>query len=487
MSRPGSKLQTRRIQVHANMTEQNHLGLAFRARPYEMQGVMDEVFSGMNQFAQNPLSSDLMGNAMTEETISQTEWEWELRDATIRPLVIIENVEPVGNITPGKFIRTFKMKLDKDWYVPGDVLSPGTSSKKNSVRIQEGPQKHGDGFVYTVILQTTNGMDFLDKKYLSPGVQWHKMYSNYEEASSQAGSTQFSMPIAFRNKMSKYKKSYMITDMAAQEVLAVAVPDSNGKMHRKWMKYAEVEFWKQWYREKEIALWYSRSTDTVLGANGRPVRSGPGVQEMLEDSNVATYSNFSMRLLEEYIMDIFYAKVSPSDQTHLKVYTGQYGMNAFHTAVTDVLNSNGFLKNVEPFMGDVSSPYHSNAKSFGYKFVQYKMANGVTVDVVHNPLYDDLSLNSEVDEITGKPIESMRFTFLDFSGDNGKSNIKIMKKEGASTLTYVNGSIGPDSFTPGAQGSAHDGDFYKMTVADQFGLHIHDVSKCGELIFKRSA
>lgn len=60
-----------------------------------------------------------MGNAKTEDTIGNTEWEWELKGANTRPLVIVSNVEVVSNTTPGKFRKTFKIKLDENWYLPG--------------------------------------------------------------------------------------------------------------------------------------------------------------------------------------------------------------------------------------------------------------------------------------------------------------------------------------------------------------------------------
>ena len=39
---------------------------------------------------------------------------------------------------------------------------------------------------------------FMPKKYLTPGTQWGKLYSMYEEAAEQSGSTQFSLPISLR-------------------------------------------------------------------------------------------------------------------------------------------------------------------------------------------------------------------------------------------------------------------------------------------------
>ena len=225
MATLGSKLLVKEMEWNANMTEQSHLGAALIAKPHRIMGEMDKLFSAQNYYSDNPMSSLLMGNSKTEETIGNTEWEWELKGANTRPLVVVENVEAVGNLTPGKFKKTFKIKLDENWYLPGDVIMPGTSNKKYQVRIQNQGVKHGDGTVYTVRMNSDDPQAFMPVKYLKPGQQWGKLFSQYEEAAEQSGSTVFSLPIAFRNRMSKYRKEYRITDYASTEVLAVAIPD----------------------------------------------------------------------------------------------------------------------------------------------------------------------------------------------------------------------------------------------------------------------
>ena len=140
----------------------------------------------------------------------------------------------------------------------GDYIHPGTSNKKFQLRIQDNPVPHGDGWVYNVVLASGNPQDFLPVKYLQYGQQWGKLYSKYEEAAEQSGSTQFSLPIALQNRMSLFRKEYKITNYAATEVLAVAIPviTAGGKkqMFTNWVKYAEVEYWQQWYREIERGL-----------------------------------------------------------------------------------------------------------------------------------------------------------------------------------------------------------------------------------------
>jgi hypothetical protein len=485
MATLGSRLITKEMEWSANMTEQSHLGRALLAKPHKFLDKMDQLFSASNYYSDNPMSSMLMGNKKTEETIAATEWEWDLKGANTRPLVVVENVVPVSDTTPGAFRRNFKIKLDENWYVAGDVITPGTSSKRYQCRIMEEPRRHGDGWLYTVRLMSDDSSFSLPVTYLTPGTQWAKLFSQYEEAAEQSGSTQYSLPISLRNKMGKFRKKYKVTDYASTEVLAVKVPDSKGAFHDSWIRYAEVEYWQQWYRELERGYWYSRSTDTVIGANGRPVRSGPGIQEQLEDSHIHRYSHLTTKLIEEYLMDIFYSRVKPGQGRSIKGFTGEYGMLQFHRAIQNWVNSSGFIKNVEVYTNKVKSEYHSNALEAGMQYVRYNMANGSSLELIHNPLYDDREINFEIDPVTGFPVESQRITFMDFSGDGNKSNIKLINKKDGFAFTYIEGLYGPYGPKNGGS-SAHSGSYYEMHVEKSCGLHIQDITKCGELILSRN-
>ncbi len=485
MATIGSRLITKEMQWHANMTEQSHLGAALIAKPEKLMETMDTLFSAWNYYSNNPLSSLLKGIKYGEETIGSTEWEWDLKGANTKPLVVMENVEPESNTQPGKYRRTFKIKLDQNWYVPGDEIHPGTSGKKYICRVQDEVRKQGNGWVYTVRLMDDDPEAFLPVKYLQTGQQWGKFFSQYEEATEQSGSTQYSLPISLRNKMSKYRKKYKVTDYASTEVLRVAIPGTDGNLYKSWIRYAEMEYWREWYQELERGRWYSKSTDTVIGANGRPVRSGPGIQEQLQDSHVHYYNHLTVKLIEEYLMDIFYGRIKPGKGRRIVGFTGEYGMIQFNRAVTDWMNKSGFIKNVEVFTNKISSEYHTNALEGGFQFVRYNMANGASLELVHNPLYDDRDIHFEIDPVTGFPVESQRITFLDFSGENGKSNIKIMNKKDGFAFGYVEGLYGP--YGPAKAGKmAHSGDYYEMHCRKDEGLHITDITKCGELILARN-
>lgn len=485
MATLASKLITKQMEWNANMTEQSHLGRALIAKPAKLVETMDQLFSAQNYYSDNPMTSMLMGTKRGEETIAATSWEWDLKGANTRPLVIVDNVEPVSNTTLGKYRRPFKIKLDEDWYLPGDTIHPGTSNKKYQCRIQRQVRKFGDGTVYEVRLKNDDPQAFLPQKFVKPGQQWGKLFSEYEEAAEQSGSTQFSLPISLRNRMGKFRKQYKITDYASTEVLAVGIPDSKGKYHKSWMRYADVEYWMQWYRELERGYWYNRSTDTIMGANGRPVRNFPGIQEQLEDSHIHRYTHLTAKLIEEYLQDIFYSRVKPGKGRQIKGFTGEYGMLIFHRAVQDWAEKSGFVKNIEVYSNKVNSEIHTNAQEIGFQYVKYNMANGSSLELVHNPIYDDREVNFEIDPVTGFPVESQRITFLDFSGDKGASNVKLMNKKDGFAFGYVEGLYGP--YGPSKGGSAaHSGSYYEMHVEKSCGLHINDITKCGELILSRN-
>lgn len=484
MARLNNKLVIKQMQWHSNMTEMNHLGAALIAKPHVFEGKMTQVFTA-ERYSENPLTLALSGKS--EDTIDKTTWEWDLKGTTVKPLVIVERVEPDSNTTPGKFKQTFKIKLDEPWWLAGDIINPGASDKKYQVRVQSDPTKHGQGYIYEVRGMSDDPQWFLPSKFLQVGTQWAKLYSQYEEGAEQSGSTQYSTPLAMQNRMSRFRKKYKVTGDAASEVLAVKMMDNKGNTHSSWIKYAEVEYWEQWYRELERGYWYSRKTDTVDGSTGRPIYTGPGVQEQLEDSHLHYYSVLTARLIEEYLMDIFYSRVKPGKGRRIKAYSGEYGMIQFHRAIMAVNEyKKGFISVVDTnFQQKVSSPYHQNALAVGYQYTVYRMANGAELELVHNPLYDDREINFEIDPVTGYPVESQRITFLDFKGGDGGDNIKLMNKEGSFKLGYVHGlhnPYGPTNNKP----MAHSGDYYEMHVQVQKGVHIDDVSRCGELILSRN-
>ena len=465
----------------ANMTELNHLGSRLLIKPDLLMPVYDRIFSSQNYYSDNPLTGSMMSMGNVKE-IDTPIWDWQLMGANTRPLVIVENVLPATITQPGKFNQAFQIKTDENWWLPGDVICPGTTNKKFQCRIKDEVIPHGNGYIWNVELY--DGSDFMPLQYLEPGTPWVKLFSNYEEGAEQDGSVQFATPLNFSNSLSKYRKQYRITDLAFDQVLATEITDMNGKKHRRWFNYAEVTYWKQWYRELEIAAWYQRSSTNSKGSTGRPVYAGAGIQQQLENSHIIRYNQLTTTLIEEYLQDIFYGRVSPGQDRHVVGYTGEWGMRNFHKAIQSDIDNGGFIKNVEQFTSKVSSPYHTNAQTYGHQYVEYSMVNGAKLTLVHNPVYDDRDLHQELDPATGFPVESQRITFLDFGGGTASKNVSMVKKKNSEFFGYVSGMISPWGRATGtSQFPAHSGEYFSMHVGKMCGVHIEDVTRCGEMIF----
>lgn len=481
-----NKLITQTTEWHSNMTTLNHLGRALIAKPTIVGPNMDRLFTSQDFYSDNPLQKNLLGNKMTEMKIDGLSWEYSLRVANTKPSAVIENMLPSTVTHPGRYRTSIPIKLEDNPFKPGDIITPGTGEKIYQCRIQSDAVRHGEGYLYELQPVTDNPNHFIPTKFFKSGTLWVKLFTAYEEGSEQGGSTTFSTPISFQNSLGKMRKSYSITDYASTEVLCVKILDSKGKAHDTWIRYAEVEYWQQWYREYERNLWYGRTSRGIKGSTGREVRTFPGVQEQLEYSNVSRYSHLTTKFLDEYLMDIYYGRTKPGSGKAVKGFTGEYGMSRVSDVMEDWMKRRGLVLNVESFIKKEKSDYHTNALGAGYQFVKYYLKNGSTLELIHNPLYDDREINLEIDPITGYPIESQRITFLDFSGDYKGGNIKIVKKNNGFAFNYIEGMYSPYGPNIRSASASHAGEYYSMEVSDNLGVHIGDPSKCGELILTRA-
>jgi hypothetical protein len=471
-------LSTAKIKINkrpwfANDTEANHLGKAGLIAAQKMDKALSRYFNASkNQY--NPLMAYGSMKGKTKE-ITSDEIEWSLMGASTRPLVVLEDVEP-SDMRKGIGKTPFRIKLDANWYKVGDVIAP--ADNRYLLRIQESPRPSGKGFVYTVVFHEDDPNLYLPQKFINPGSRFAKMFSIYGEGSDSSGSVQFAMPIDLKARISTFRKEYKITGDADNAVLEVALMDENGKIHDyKWMNYADAEFKAQWNRELEMGLWYMREGYTTPDTTGRPVRTGAGIEQLMESSHLHFYNKLTTKLLREYLMDIFYNRVGFKSRK-IKVYTGEYGALAFHEAVDN--DASKFLTMDTTNIRQSSSEFNSNSLQFGRQFTKYIGPNGIEVELHYNPCYDDREKQFQIDPVTGKPAESMKFTFLDFTDGGGDDNLYILKKKGGVKSGYVAGLQSPyGPVTGGLMSNSEDA--YTMIEYAQQGVMLKDVSRCGQL------
>lgn len=471
---PQNSLVIRRQAWSANFTEKNHLYNRMLAKPTVMQNGIRRAFSSV-MYAENPLSRKLEELGATR-TIATDEWTWMLRGAHVRPSTYVGTA---AGSAQGANRMEFDLPLDLDVWLPGDVLTPGDA--RYQVRIQSGPIKQGTRSIYRVRLFSDSATDAVPVKYLKPGAKWGKLFSKYEEGAEQSGSTQYALPFELRSRLSKVRKQMNMTRDAHNEVLTMEIPDETGRMFGTWVDYSESVFWQQFYKEIDYNLWYSRGTTTVAGSTGRTVQSGPGVIQLLEESNTYAFNQFNGKILQEFLSDIQTNRLTPgSADRRVVIGTGEYGLKLIHDAGAKMIKETGFTILDSTTFNKTSSEFHTNALSVGYQVTQLKFANGAIVDLMHVPQFDDPNINYEIDPITGYPYESMRMVVLSLNGEGAQSNIKMVKKEKGMETGYICGLVKPRGLEGQLQ-SAHAGEYYEMHAIDHCGIQIDDVTACGML------
>jgi hypothetical protein len=117
------------------------------------------------------------------------------------------------------------------------------------------------------------------------------------------------------------------------------------------------------------------------------------------------------------------------------------------------------------------------------------MLNGVELTLKHFPLYDNIVYNRKLHPVSGKPLESYRYTFLDFGNRDGESNItKVVRKGREMVMWHVAGSVAPGAgFAKSISTLRANGkDGYTVNFLSEQGIMIKDPTACGELYIDAS-
>lgn len=466
--------------VNPNYTDRNNLGLMVEKKPFQMKPLLEGLFSAQHNYSGNAFSSLIGGNKMT---IKGTDYEYKVKADDFKPLVITK-ATVAKDATIGAGGTMFDIEADVNFYLPSDVIVPLRGSKLYQCRIQEGPTATAGGkYIYKVQYVKQDGAG-IPGELFQVGQEWARMYATASEADIQGGSVQFSGYYSLYGKTGKVRLQHEITDYAHEMVLAADFIQ-DGKKYSTWLPAIEAKLIKQFEMDKERLLVYGVSNEGVSSAVGYKVDTFPGVIEQLETSaNNFYYNKFSVKLLEEYLSDIYFSRVNPGEVKEITVLTGFQGMIQASEAMNRLVQENGSWK----FVGTNFNPakqamsFHPNSYSYGYNFSQYISNMGIKVNFVHMPLFDDRRFNRQVDPITGKYVESLRYLFLDFKGDNG-TNIKKIEVEGAYGFSYVRGLIGPEGRNHG-KNPANNKESYSIHLTDQLGVMIEDISNCGMLVYQ---
>lgn len=445
-----------------------------------------------------PLTDYLKGSGRVR-TID-AEWvKWRLKGTGEVKAVQMENLYP-GVAEPGIQNTEFAIKLDVEWYVDGDILMPDIA-KEIQVVVKGLPVADGTGFIYTVQLVDRDGRSFFPPELLEPGLNWMKLDASFSEASRGYGSTQFmgTSYIEFMSELHDYGKSVEVTNKAHDLNLKMTFCDDKGQEIKDYpaqiISYIEAEFLAQAKWEKELRLYYGRSSgkqiiDPTVGYHRR---IGPGLLEFLEDGNIIPYpvNGGSLDMFEDFLQSIWFDRVDPSKR-NIVAYTGQGGLKLWRDWLAEKYAIQPTFKPHSEFTRSASS--YDSANYSGYKINTAQPTEAAffpfgSFKVEHWPILDNMYLNGAITHPdTGLPLSSYEFIILDYGlGTGGNSNIEMLKKADSEVFAYHCGTWSPAGPINGRSNRAgfvvtHPGRSYQLYHADTFGIRVKDVSLTAHFI-----
>lgn len=465
-----NNLQLYRGKKFDGLIDSNKLSNAFLTQPEIVNKTLSFVFG---YHYGNPLSL-LTGGIGKTQYVDNSEFQWHLIGDLERPSLITENLQP-ADPTPGIGGTPFKVKMAEKQFVSGEVLIP--DDREFPVIVIGDALQDGNEYIYT--LQLLDGKlepsKFMPPALLTPGKEFSKDFSAFEEGSSRSGITTYGSPFQLRNRLTIHRKHYELTGGAATDVMVIAMKDpKSGKTSFLWENLAEWTFLQQWYREIDRALVYNKFGQSP-GENGRPVLTGAGLRDQISPANRREYTVLTESVIRDFLMDLSYNVIDQGKRKFVAL-CGEGFMDMFDRAMKEV--ARGWQLIDTKFITGSGQEL-----SLGGQFTTYKGLNGTEVTLMHYPCYDDPVHNRKLHPLTLRPLESYRATFIEYGQYDGQANIQKMAKRGREQLMWYNGgSMSPEGGNTSKSkfGTKYDG--YEVEVLSEIGLKLHNPLSCGELV-----
>lgn len=139
-----------------------------------------------------------------------------------------------------------------------------------------------------------------------------------------------------RNEWSNIRIQHKVPGSMLNKKLAVGIPivkhEANGKLTKTvsnmWMHNVDWEVECQFSEYKNNAMVFGRSNRNAngeymnIGKSGSVIKTGAGLMEQMEVSNVQYYNTFSLKLLEDALYELSAAKLDYGDRKFV-VRTGR--------------------------------------------------------------------------------------------------------------------------------------------------------------------
>lgn len=487
-----TKLQQVDQKYWSNYTDTNHLGALHLTQPelisdtieylYKINLGTDDIVSLIDKYPTHYIDAN-----------SDGVYEWLLQGEEEYNIPIVDYSDSPYDTTskparPGIGNSSFWVHFAEAKFKKTDVIV-GHKPDVYALRIMEDYVVSGSNFAYKVQLVTGDDKLFMPAEELATGNRFSSEYGLVEDTLSKEGNgMSFSSPMKMRNRLSMIRKEAVIPgnmiNKGKNAPLAYKFKTDDGKVHSRWISKLDWDMLKQFRRDRARLMYGGKSTlkadgsSSMTGSSGYKIKAGFGLLEQIAPTNIFNYNNFTADYLTDLAMNLSYGKL-PEDERNFKLVTGEYGAIQFHKAIEDKASSISYARDTERIN------YGGGKMSLGGQFVKYATVNGITFEVVIDPMKDDHIRNKERNS-DGILKSSLEYELLDFGTSSGNPNIqKVAIKGEEEWFNYIPGMRDPFSaagsgMSPKQIVSKVDG--YELHRMYQGGIMIKNPMRCARIL-----
>jgi hypothetical protein len=474
-------LQLYRGKRFSDLVDENMISNALLTNPHQVSGLLSLVFGTKDDGVSTAIDM-ITGGLGKTMIIDNREYEWSVMIDGDHAVNIMwakcDGVDVNENTAAGLNGTPIYIALEEKWYGPGTILA--FDDINFQVRVKGMPYQDGNAWVYECYVAEGFANSYIPGIYLLPGRQVDRVGSAYEEYSDEADIINYQTPFKMRNNLMTLRLTYDITGDAYSTVLAIALTDpETGKKSYLWSDYQYWKALREWKRREEKALLFSKSnrntdgTYNLKGSNGRPVPISAGLFEQISPANVRYYTTLTCELFEEFLFDLCYNLLGTNERKFMAL-TGEMGIREFDRILKEKVASFQMI--------DTHFITGSGQElTLGGQFTTYKMTNGIELTVKRCALFDNMEMFRKLHPLSGKPLMSYTFLFIDLGQRDGQANIVKVCRKGREFVQWCTaGSVTPAGYANNintVRSNSRDG--YQVHFLGEEGIMLRNPLSCG--------
>jgi hypothetical protein len=411
------------------------------------------------------------------------EYKYPVMGAPKKTSIVVRMVG--ASTTPGRAGGLFKVVFADRWFYRQQLLyPPHAEAAKLQCQVVSDPVPVSDGYEYTLKIFASTSTISMPVVCLQAGSIWSGGVAKVPFEKSKGVESRSQLPSMATNMISLMRSSYKYAGNLQKKTMMFEIP-IDGKVFKSYMDYELYMAMLNFNEQRENDIWwsqYGKSTSgdfyTVDTETQIPVTSGAGIDQQIPTSNTDTYSMLSYNKFFNLVRDITFNITDELADIH--IYTGKGGMADFDRMIKNELKGfTQFIDSKQYTTGD-----NSYNMTYGSFFTSFRHVDGQMLTVHYHPMFDRglIAQAAPKHPLTGLPITSHHFYFVDQTVYQGKSNLQYIVEEGRENINFVVAGVHTPLGYPESVYRATDRDETSIENVRTGGIQIMRPSSCFKLL-----